>query len=66
MSVRRRCRFSRGERPRDVRGEALAAARELLLTYGPAGATLTAVAERIARSHSVAVRLIPRFFAADS
>src|ERR1022692_3289145 len=41
--------------PNDIRRQALAAARELLLTYGPAGVTLTGVAQRIDRTHSVVI-----------
>ncbi len=38
-----------------MRRQALTAARDLLLTYGPAGVTLTAVAERLDRSHSAII-----------
>ncbi len=42
-----------GRRPRDeIRREAIAAAREILVTDGPSRVTLVAVAERLERSHS--------------
>jgi TetR/AcrR family transcriptional regulator, repressor for neighboring sulfatase len=58
MSLRGKRRSQRGGdlvRPPDVRRQALSAARELLLTFGPSGVTLTAVADRIGRSHSVLI-----------
>jgi len=45
-----------------LRHEALLAARQLLLTFGPAGVTLTAVAEQLGGSHS---NLIHHFGSAE-
>jgi AcrR family transcriptional regulator len=66
MSLRKSTRSRRkgaGRRTGDeLRHEALIAARQLLLTLGPAGVTLTAVAEQLGGSHS---NLIHHFGSAE-